>query len=226
MHRRIRFLLTFWPLCHLLLVAGIGCFLPAAPSVRTAAALAALYGLPPLLCRLLFLAFGKPVGTFPIDSRESQVWFVSCQLQILFVRFPFLEEALMMIPRAYSLWLRLWGARIGKVVSWAPQVKIMDRSYLEIGDFAVIGFGARFTSHFVNVGPSGAIELLLATPVVGARALMGGESGLAPGAQIAPGEMLPGTLNLAPNSIWKDGRRRSKVKPAAEAPTEAPTDTL
>ncbi len=172
-----------------------------------------LYLLPPILCRILFFLCGEPVGSFPINSKPALVWFISSQLQIIFLRFSFLEDVLMLIPRMYSLWLRLWGAKVGKVVFWSPKVQILDRPLLSIGDCAVVGYGATLASHLVTA-KEGKIELVVARPVVGAYSILGGFSKLSPGAEVGPGELLPATLDLAPGDIWQGVRRRLKDSPA------------
>ena len=58
------------------------------------AAAGLLYLAPPLLTRLLFAVCGRPAGRHPVESRPFLVWWLSCQLQTLFLRLPFLEELL------------------------------------------------------------------------------------------------------------------------------------
>ncbi|MFN7686067.1 MAG: acyltransferase [Oligoflexia bacterium] len=169
--------------------------------------LAVLYLLPPLLCRGLLLVFGRPPVRSSGFTGPFFVWWATSQLNALFIRFPALEEFLKLVPGVYSNWLRLWGARIGRLVYWGPRLQIMDRSFLEIGDDAMIGYGVGFTAHHVNRQKDGVMELVLASPKVGARAILGGLSGLTPGAEVAEGEMLPSTMGLAPFYFWKSGRR-------------------
>ena len=209
-YQPLRFLISFWPLAHIALLVGVVvCPELEALGLKIAVFLGVLYLLPPVLNQILFLIFGEPSGCFSINSKPALIWYASSQLQIIFLRLPVLEEVLRMIPRGYSLWLRLWGAKIGKIVFWSPQVKIMDRPLLDIGDCAVVGFGATIASHFVKV-ENKKIELLVERPKVGAYAILGGLSGLSPGAEVGPGEMLPATLNLAPGYIWQGGRRHRK----------------
>lgn len=128
-------------------------------------------------------------------------------MQIIFIRLPLLEEILRLVPGLYSNWLRLWGAAVGKYVYWGAALRVMDRPFLRIGDFAVIGYGAGFTAHHFQIFADGRIEFVFGLNIVGERAVMGGESGLGPGSEVAPSETLPSTIGLAPNSIWKGGRK-------------------
>jgi hypothetical protein len=177
-----------------------------------------LYLAPPLGCRLLFFLFGKPPVRTPAFSRPFFVWWATVQLNALFVRFPAFEELLRLFPGFYSSWLRLWGAKVGRLVFWGGRLTLLDRSFVEIGDDVMVGFGVFITPHFVSRLPDGSLELTIAAPKVGDRALLGGGSGLAPGCEVAPGEMLPATLGLAPFYLWKEGRRRRKP--------DAPLDAL
>ena len=61
----------------------------------------------------------------------------------LFLRFPVLEEILRLVPGLYSLWLRAWGSRIGKLTYWAPQTSYSIAGCLDIGDHVVFGAGVR-----------------------------------------------------------------------------------
>src|SRR5690606_21882972 len=77
-------------------------------------ALVALYLVPPLLARLTVMCAGLPEMKEKVPSRGSYVWWFTSQLQVPFMRFSFLEEFLRMVPGLYSMWLRLWGAKVGK----------------------------------------------------------------------------------------------------------------
>ena len=101
-----------------------------------------IYLLPPFLYRLWVEVRGKNEGHFEIDSPEYITWWVGLQFQALYSRFTFLEEILKFVPMLYSGWLRLWGAKLGKAIYWSPQVLILDRGLVAIGDFVIIESGA------------------------------------------------------------------------------------
>lgn len=167
------------------------------------------YVLPPLLTRGIYFCFGKPQGSFPEASREFWIWYFTSQLQVVFMRFTFLEEFLRLTPLLYNNWLRLWGAKIGKLVYWSPRSYILDRSYLEIGDQVMIGFYVGFTAHHVNTLKEN-VELIIASPRVHNNAILGGLSGLSPGAEVGENETLPSTIVLAPFCLWKNGRKHAR----------------
>ena len=174
-----------------------------------------IYLFPPLAVRAIFFIWGKPQGVFSEGDSSFWVWYYSAQFQVLYLRFGFLEEILRIVPIVYSIWLRFWGAKIGKLVYWAPAVKIMDRAHLEIGDQVLVGYGVGFTSHHIK-SVNGKMELLVTAPKVEAKATLGGLSGLTPGSRVCAGELLPTTMRLSPFYIWKNGRRHKNDAKGAD----------
>lgn len=167
-----------------------------------------LYLVPPLSVRLLYLLVGRPEGKLTQDQSGYWVWYFGMQAQSIFLRFHFLEEVLRVVPMVYSSWLRLWGAKIGKAVYWAPRVIIMDRTHLEIGDFTIVGYGVGITAHHLN-RDGNQVALIVSAPKVGANVVLGGLSGLTPGSVVCENETLPSTMGLAPYYVWKNGRRHA-----------------
>ena len=112
-----------------------------------------------------------------------------------------------MVPAVYSAWLRLWGSKIGRLVFWSPGTQILDRSFLEVGDDVLFGAGVRLNPHVMVRNDSGQNELILAPIKIGARAVVGGYSLLAPGSEIMPDEATHACLLLPPFSKWHNGKR-------------------
>ena len=144
-------LLNLIPLCH---AAGtIACFfLPLTWSLKALSALAFLYILPLVPARILRESLRKSPSEIPIGSANFLKWWACFQCQVIFLRFPSLEEIIRLIPGCYSLWLRLWGSRVGKFTYWAPlALFILDRGLL-IGDNAVFGAGVKLNPHVMEKG--------------------------------------------------------------------------
>ncbi|MCU0751493.1 MAG: hypothetical protein MUF86_17200 [Akkermansiaceae bacterium] len=197
-------LLNLVPLLHL--AATLGCFfLPGSWPLRVACAAAALYLLPVLPGRLLRESLRRAPSRIPPGSGDFLKWWVVFQCQVVFLRFPALEEILRCIPGLYSLWLRLWGSRIGKLTYWAPHTIILDRGFLDIGDHVVFGAGVRLNPHVMD--RDGQVMLSLAPVTIGDGAMIGGYSLLTAGTVIAAGEATRAFLICPPFSTWKDGRR-------------------
>lgn len=173
----------------------------------------ALYLLPPLACGMARLVRSMPDGRFPLGSPEFLTWWFFAQWQLLFNRLPFLEELLRLVPGAYSLWLRLWGARVGSLVYWSPGVVVLDRPCLDVGDRTVFAVGSRVNPHMILPGEKGRMELAVSRVRVGSRVLVGGYSLLSAGVRVADGEMLPAFYPMPPFSEWAEGRRTHRARP-------------
>ena len=164
-----------------------------------------LYLIPLVPGRLLRESLRSAPQDIPLGSSAFLRWWACFQCQVLFLRFPALEEVLRMIPGVYSLWLRLWGSRIGKLTYWAPQTLILDRGFLDIGDHVVFGAGVRNNPHVMENDSTPVLRL---SPVkIGDDCMIGGYSLLTAGTEIAPGEATRAFLISPPFSKWKDGRR-------------------
>lgn len=168
-------------------------------------ALGWLYLLPPLAGRLLLATFGRPEGTFAQDQRGYRVWWVLTQLQAPFNRLPIVEELLRLVPALYPAWIALWGGSISARSYVAPGVVITDRWLVRVGPKVVLGYRATLAGHYVARGRDGRWQLVLAAPVVGEMALVGGDAGVGPGAVVRSGAMLPYGRKLGPFQNWPRG---------------------
>lgn len=205
--RLLVMVLNYIPSFHALAVLLAGA-LPWAPlRWRLAAALAVLYLAPALAARLVVRAFPIRSTALRNGSPDFFTWWALLNLQILFCRFAFLEEILRLVPALYSAWLRLWGSRIGRLVYWAPGTRILDRSFLEIGDDVLFGVGVRLAPHLMVRNARGENEVLLAPIRIGSRAVVGGYSILAAGTEIPPDESTRACLISPPFTRWQGGKR-------------------
>ncbi|MBN2685002.1 MAG: hypothetical protein JXR40_06960 [Pontiellaceae bacterium] len=203
-------LCNYIPFVHLLLIIGT-IFIPwETLAWRIGAGIAELYLIPPLLARFLLKRWPMKNENIPMPSRDYFVWWAMLNLQVIFCRIPFLEEFMRLIPGAYSAWLRLWGSRIGSFTYWAPGLRILDRSFLDIGSGVVFGAGVRLNPHVIAPNNEGEMELFLAPIRIGDRAFIGGYALLTAGTQIADDETTRACLISPPFSQWKDGKRINK----------------
>jgi acetyltransferase-like isoleucine patch superfamily enzyme len=182
---------------------------------RLLAGLLLLYLMPPMAARILLWLVPIREGRIPIGRRDFFVWWALLNLQVIFCRFPALEEGLRLVPGLYGTWLRLWGARIGRLIYWAAGLRILDRSFLRIGDGVIFGAGVRLNPHVLVQNEKKEMELILATVVLGDRALVGGYSLLTAGTEIAPDECTRACLLSPPFSQWKNGVRVAKTEVGA-----------
>jgi hypothetical protein len=201
------------PLALVVAMGGLGWFLRDAPGAALPAVLGVLYLLPPLLCRATLTVLPIRRSIIPIGSREFFIWWFTLNLQVLYCRLPLLEELLRIIPGCYSFWLRLWGARIGKLTYWSAGTAILDRPWLEIGDHVVFGAAVRINAHVITPDEKGETVLLLASVKIGSRVTVGGYSLLTAGAEIESDQATRACRILTPFTKLEEGRR---VKPSPQ----------
>jgi len=208
--RALMLVLNYVPLAHgLLVVLTVGIAWAPLPW-RMLVGIAMLYLAPALAARIVMALVPVPEGRIPVGTRAFFAWWALANLQMLFCRLPILEELMRLIPGLYSLWLRLWGARIGRLTYWGAGLRILDRSFLQIGDDVVFGAAVRLNPHVMARNERGEMELLLASIVVGDRAVVGGYSLLTTGTELAANECTRAFLISPPFSRWCEGKRVAK----------------
>ncbi len=194
------------PLLHVIACVWLGC------RVSVLSALALLYLLPPLLTRFWLGFRGFPAGVIAASDPGFVTWWVSAQAQMIFNRLPILEEMLRLVPGLYSLWMRLWGARIGRLTFWGPHSRIVDRPLLIVGEDVVIGGGCQIGSHLLVRGEEGGMTLQVAPVEMGDRALIGTYAMIGPGVVIEPEAEVRACAIVPPFNRWRGDKR---VKPEA-----------
>lgn len=204
-----------WPIRLRLLMLALNCIPLLHVTLVVWAALAwawfwiplCLYLLPPVIVRTLMAVRPPAAGSHPAASREFIFWWATAQAQMIFCRLPILEEILRLVPGCYSLWLRVWGAKIGRLTFWAPGMRILDRSFLRVGDDVIFGAGVRLSAHVFASDQSGHTVLHLAPIVIGDRSHIGGYALLAAGSVVEADSDVHACALLPPFTHWKDGRR-------------------
>lgn len=185
--RILGFFPAFW------LLAAMACLwrvLVAGDVASALALLAVLYLLPVALYRLHQALWPLVEGASRLDAAGYSPWWGGHQLQVMYSAFPALEGVLRLVPGLYSAWLRLWGSRIGRAVYWTPQVDIIDRGLLEVGDGVVFGHRVACYAHLVKRRDDGLV-LYVRRIRIGAGVMLGASSRLGPGARIDDGVALP-----------------------------------
>lgn len=205
--------LNFLPLLHLLAGAAALLLIDGALA-RIGVALAWIYILPPLACRITIALFGMPEGEgVNQEARAYKIWWFLTQLQVLFNRFGFFEELLRLAPGLYALWLNAWGARVSPVVYWGPGAVVVDRQAARVARGAVIGTRAVLAGHLAFKDSSGGFRVTLAPVEIGEGALIGAYAGIGPGCRVAAGEEVPAAAFLRPFTQWAGGRRVKTDRP-------------
>ncbi|EKD26400.1 MAG: hypothetical protein ACD_79C01221G0010 [uncultured bacterium] len=206
--RRIGFILISYFTFFLSIAILCIIFIPYADiTLRIFNAIFILYLVPPLCARLLLIISPISLGIVTLTSNDFIKWWALFNMQVIFSRLPFLEEFLRMIPGIYGPWLRLWGSKIGRLTYWAPGLKILDRSFLKIGDDVLFGADVRINSHVMYEDENKELVLALDYVTLGDRTMIGGYSLFTAGTIIYPDQATRAVLCLPPFTHFKDGKR-------------------
>lgn len=146
--------------------------------------------IPLIIYRLVTLFFPIKEGVRYVGSKGFDAWVVSYRLQGFYYLFPSFERVILGLG-LYSWWLRAWGSKVGKNVIWAPNIEVVDRGMMEIGDYVLFGYQATIAPHIVLV-ENGSLKLILAKVKLAPGTLVGGKCVLGPGTQTRAGELLKG----------------------------------
>jgi len=154
-----------------------------------------LYALPPFVHRILMRWTPIKPGIAVIDDRTFSPWLASHHIQAFYNALPFLEALLRVIPGFYSLWLRMWGSRVGYGVEWDVNVSVLDRSLMDIGNRVVFSREAELAAH-VRKKTEGGASRVLARPVrIGAYAFLGA------GVHVGAGAHVPNNASVPPQAV-------------------------
>jgi hypothetical protein len=208
--RLLMLALNYLPLLHVaavVTVVGVGW---GSPPWRVVSGAAVLYILPALVARVVLLLAPIAGERIRVGTADFFKWWALANLQMVFSRLPMFEELLRLVPGLYSVWLRLWGSRIGRLTYWGAGLRILDRSFLRIGDDVIFGAAVRLNPHVLVRNERGEMELVLAKVVVGDRAVVGGYSLLTAGSEVAADECTRAFLISPPFSRWEHGKRTGK----------------
>lgn len=194
-------LLAIFPLLPLSIASGAALWFVLAPNPwAPLLGFAGLYLVPLIAFRLhnwlwpLREGFVKELVGGPYCS-----WWGGHQIQLIYIAFPALEVALRLIPGLFSLWLRLWGAQVGRGVYWTPFLEVTDRSLLEVGDGAVFGHRVGLYAHAIKPR-DGNLVLFVRRLRIGAGAFVGAAARLGPGVRVEPGAFIETATDLYPNA--------------------------
>lgn len=196
--------LLFFPTLILMLIGGSILYLAYAPSILSIlAVLLAIYGLPLLVYRIHQWVYPVQEGISYLRGKEYSSWWGSHQIQVIYIAIPVFEVVLRLIPGAFSLWLRLWGAKVGRNVYWTPGLEIADRGLIEIGDRVIVGHRVGISAHIIKPRKQN-LMLYVKKVKIGNDVFLGAGCLLAPGVAIADGTFLEMATILYPNQQFSE----------------------
>lgn len=161
-----------------------------------------LYGLPLVGYRIHNHLFRVEEGISFLVGPEYSPWWGSYQFQLIYITFPFLEALLRLIPGAFSLWLRLWGATIGRHVIWTSSLRLSDRGFLQVGDRVTFGYDVGLYCHIIKPKRKN-LMLYLRSIKIGDGVFIGAGSRLAAGVEIESDSYLPIQTDVYPNQRYR-----------------------
>ncbi len=142
-----------------------------------------IYFLPVCLHKIHSLFFPIKEGDSCIQDKKYCPWWTSHMLQHPFNVLPFLEGFLHLIPGLYSIWLKAWGSKIGRSIYWTPEIRVLDRNLIEVGDNVIFGYLTVLVSHMI-VKNDNSLTLTIKRIKIGKNSIIGADSQLGPGAEI------------------------------------------
>lgn len=199
---------SYFPLLMTTLsLAGLGVF-GRWPSILTAALLLfVVYFLPPIVQRVMLRWSALKQGVNDIDGRKFSPWLASHNIQAIYDALPFLESLLRVFPGFYSMWLRLWGSRIGYGVEWPVRMDVLDRSMMDIGNRVVFSREVELAAHVRKKTDGGRSRVLVRMVRIGSYAFIGAGSRIGAGASIPSNASVPEMTNVGVNEAFGDAVR-------------------
>lgn len=194
-------ILSFFPFFVILMISMSFLWLCISPGWLPGLALIfAIYGLPLLTYRIHQYFYPVKEGVSYLCGQEYSPWWGSHQIQWIYIAFSGWEKILRLIPGLFSVWLRLWGAKIGQGVYWNPEVEITDRGLLEVGDRAIIGHRVGIYAHVIKP-KNNDLMLYVKKVKIGNHVFLGSASRLGPGVTLKDGVYIPVKTDILPNQI-------------------------
>lgn len=174
--------------------------------------LAVLYLVPPITLRILLRWKPLTYGVTRADDRTFSPWLAAHHIQAFYDALPQLEALLRVIPGFYSLWLRLWGSRVGYGVEWSVNSSILDRNLMEIGNRVVFARQVELAAHVRRKTEGGGTRILVRPVRIGSYAFLGAGARIGPGANIPANAQVPALAVVDVNEVFGEGERHPALE--------------
>ena len=178
------------------------------PSVWSAAlVLFVVYFVPPIAQRWMFRWAALKQGVSEIDGRKFSAWLASHHIQAVYDALPFLESLLRVFPGFYSMWLRLWGSRVGYGVEWPVRMDVLDRGLMDVGNRVVFSREVELAAHVRKKTDGGRSRVLVRTVRIGSYAFIGAGARVGAGASVPSNASVPEMAVVGVNEVFGDAVR-------------------
>ncbi len=174
-----------------------------------------IYLLPPMVLRIMLRWAPLKPGIIAISHRRFCSWLASHHIQAFYDALPYLESLLRVIPGFYSMWLRMWGSRVGYGVEWAVRMDVLDREMMEIGNRVVFAREVELSAHVRQKVETG-LRVLVRPVRVGAYAFIGAGSRMGPGAVVPADANVPALTVVDVNETYGQPKRHHPDRVEAE----------
>jgi acetyltransferase-like isoleucine patch superfamily enzyme len=178
------------------------------PSALTAILLLfIIYGLPPMVLRVMFRWAPLKIGVSAIDGRTFNSWLAAHHIQAFYDALPYLESLLRVIPGFYSMWLRMWGSRVGYGVVWPVRIDVLDRNLMDIGNRVTFDREVELAAHVRQKLEGGGSRVLVRPVRIGGHAYVGAGARIGPGATVPHNANVPALTMVRVNEIYGEAVR-------------------
>jgi hypothetical protein len=166
-----------------------------------------LYIGPPIVQRIMLRWAPLNQGVTAIDGRKFSPWLACHHIQAFYDAIPYLESLLRVIPGFYSMWLRLWGSRIGYGVEWPVRMDVFDRNLMEIGNRVVFSRDVELYAHVRQKLEGAGSRVLVRTVRIGGYAFIGAGARIGPGASVPHNANVPALTVVGVNEAYGEAVR-------------------
>jgi hypothetical protein len=166
-----------------------------------------IYVLPPTVLRIVLRWAPLKPGILNISGRVFCPWLASHNIQGFYDALPYLESLLRVIPGSYSMWLRMWGSRVGYGVEWPVRMDVLDRGLMDIGNRVVFSREVELSAHVRQKAEGGASRVLVRPVRIGSYAFIGSGVRMGPGAVAPHNASVPALAVIDVNQTFGEPRR-------------------
>lgn len=176
-----------------------------------------VFGFPPLTLRIVERWAPIRPGIGCIDGRAFCPWLAAHHIQAFYDALPFLESLLRVIPGFYSMWLRMWGSRVGYGVEWPVRMDVLDRNLMDIGNRVVFAREVELSAHVRKKVDGVGSRVLVRRVHIGSYAFIGAGARIGPGASVPNNANVPALAVVDVNEAFGDAARHPEKEEAAFA---------
>jgi hypothetical protein len=166
-----------------------------------------VYIVPPMVERVTLRWAALKLGVSKIDGRTFSPWLATHHIQAFYDALPYLESLLRVFPGFYSMWLRMWGSRIGYGVEWPVRMDVLDRGLMDIGNRVVFSREVELAAHVRKKTDGGASRVLVRTVRIGNYAFVGAGARIGPGANVPSNASVPALAVVDVNESFGETKR-------------------